>query len=107
MADCICNQLSGDPPIAFEMRMAISALTARFSSNISDTVNRLTPKYSASAAWLIPSEGKISSRKIAPGCVGMREGLRLIILFIFHLIKQMDQRQFGKFQELDFNKDKA
>ncbi len=89
------------------MRMAISALTARFSSKISDTVNRLTPKYSARDAWLIPSEGKISSRRIAPGCVGLREDLRLILLFIFHLIKQMDQRQFAKFQELDFNEDEA
>ncbi len=55
----------------------------------------------------MPKDGRISSRNIAPGCVGLREGLRLILLFIFHLIKQMDQRQFAKFQELDFNEDEA
>ena len=75
-ACCMPSQLSGVPPTALEIRIAISAVTAFYSGSSCETVCRLTMSRFASSVWVQPSSGNTSSRSTAPGCVGLRSGFR-------------------------------
>ncbi len=61
-ASCMRSQLSGVPPTALAMRMAISAVTDFFSCSKSDTVCRLTMRRAANSPCVHANSGSTSSR---------------------------------------------
>jgi len=75
-ACCMLSLLSGVPPTAQEMRIAILAVTAFSSCNTRETVCWLTMSRFTNSVWVQPSSGKTSSRSTAPGCVSLRLGFR-------------------------------
>lgn len=66
------SQLVGVVPRKCAKRIAISGVRGLCSFSISEIVRRDTPNRKASSAYVMFNSGKISSRKIAPGCVGLR-----------------------------------
>ncbi len=84
---CMASQLSGDLPIAFDRRKAISGLTELRSRTTRAKVEAATPIFSANDLILMSNGSIYVTRINSPGCGGlcirpMVPGLSVIVLIV-------------------------